>query len=1034
MSSDDILASELPFHREVDYNIEIFCSTSRTRIQNMMEDHGLVNYLHNTRFHDLFDPSNKLNCDYYDEDNFNKLNRSSSEFLSIISLNISSLPKHGGELLCFLSNLNIEFDIIVLTEIGARNISTVETLFVNYEFHYILPHNNMRGGVGVYFAKSISNLQIVDRMELTKSCRCMECATESIFFEFDFYKITCVLGAIYRHPKGNKMHFVSDLETTLDLIPDDKLSIICGDINIDLANFENKEVMNYLSALLSHRYLPYISLPSRITSHSATCIDHIFVRSIAKESLHDILAGLFYCDISDHLPCFLSLKFSRSNDAGLRRKIRIFSERNCANFSLKMRNFNWELIYQPNCDWYSIFVKNVQDIFHSSFPLVRISRKRNKDKPWITKELKTSIKENHRLFRISVEKQNENSTTRYKRYKNQLRIRTKQAEINYYQQLFENHKNSSFNLWKGLGCVINPKRNKSSSISKLLYEGQMVTDVSKIPDVMNEHFCHIGENLQKHFPKERREFTKYLKHRVINSFYLSDVNVEDVLNELKRLNPKKSSGPDNISVKIILLCPEVFATNLTKIFNNSIQLGEYPTAMKVAKVIALYKKGEKFKPGNYRPISLLSIFNKIFEKLICKKLLVFLDLNKVLYEFQFGFRTLHSTTLALIDLVDNLRQQLDEGNYVLGIFIDLTKAFDTVDHDILLHKLEFYGIRGHTNNFFKSYLTNRLQYTVANGHESGLKPVTCGVPQGSVLGPLFFLIYINDLHHAVDNVLLRLFADDTGSFNYSKDIASLLKIAKDNFIKLYEWCKANKLTINTDKTCFLIFHARNKPVPADLKTLAIEELGIVLNRVPSVQYLGVYIDETLNWHDHVNHVCQSLVKYFGIFNQIKHFVSKKLARQLYFAFIYSRIKYGIEVYGTCASSILNKIQIMQNRLLKLLLRIHYRTPTDALHGNIQVLKVKDIFTTNILAFVNDCLTGNCPDLFKNYFPVQRATYALRSQGSLVVKRTRLSLAAQGCYVLGAVLWNKLDVSLFDRKYTKSFKKSVVKFTLNKYNS
>ena len=209
----------------------------------------------------------------------------------------------------------------------------------------------------------------------------------------------------------------------------------------------------------------------------------------------------------------------------------------------------------------------------------------------------------------------------------------------------------------------------------------------------------------------------------------------------------------SIGAKIILLCPDFFANNLTTIFNKALEIGEYPTLLKIVKVIPLYKKGQKCQANNYRPISLLSSFNKIFEKILCKQLTNFLQCNNVLFKYQFGFRKLYSTTLALIEFTDKVRSLLDEVNYVISIFVDLTKAFDTVNHEILLYELDRYGIRGHANAFFRSYLTDRKQFTIVNGVESELEGIGCGVPQGSVLGPHFFALYIKLLENIISAYL-----------------------------------------------------------------------------------------------------------------------------------------------------------------------------------------------------------------------------------------------------------------------------------------
>ena len=244
--------------------------------------------------------------------------------------------------------------------------------------------------------------------------------------------------------------------------------------------------------------------------------------------------------------------------------------------------------------------------------------------------------------------------------------------------------------------------------------------------------------------------------------------------------------------------------------------------MKVAKVLAILKKGHHYLTDNYRPISLLSCFNKIFEKLIHRRLISFLDSHDVIFKYQFAFRKLHSTSFALIEITDKIKKLLDEGNLVLGIYIDLSKAFDTVDHEILLYKLAAYGIRGHANNFLRSYLTNRQQYTFINGCKSNLRHINCGVPQGSVLGPLLFLIYINDMQHAVDPNYLRLFADDTGIFLHNRHLGTLVNNSKTYFKNLKKWFACNKRTLNESKTLFYIFHTKNKHVPIELTEIEMD--------------------------------------------------------------------------------------------------------------------------------------------------------------------------------------------------------------------
>ena len=756
----------------------------------------------------------------------------------------------------------------------------------------------------------------------------------------------------------------------------------------------------------NYGYLPYITLPTRITDFSATCIDHIFIRDTSKyrERHTEIFSGILYCDITDHLPCFVTLTCSNLGEDE-RPIVRLYGEKNTLKFKDLMTNESWDDLYTEDTDWYNNFIDLVYNTFQQSFPLVKLSRKRAKDKPWITKGLKISTKEKHRLYRLSLRNCDPRVKMKYKSYKNLLRTCIRKSESFYYQELFENTKSSAYNLWKQLGPIINNKKKKRGNlINKIIKDGVTFSDAKGIANALNSYFCEIGQELQSKFPNTDQSFTNYLPTNTTENFFLQPITAHEIKLEILKLNPKKSPGDDNIGARLLQLCSDVFSENLAKIYNNSITKGEYPKQLKIAKVIALFKKGEKYYPKNYRPISLLSIFNKILEKLLCKQLVSFIERNKILYNYQFGFRKLYSTTMALIEFSDNIHRLLDEGNYVIGIFIDFTKAFDTVDHEILLHKLYRYGIRGHANNFFRSYLTNRTQYTYVNGEKSDISRITCGVPQGSVLGPLFFVLYINDLYRSVDNVITRLFADDTSLVMYDNDFNRLVNHVSLTFQKLSRWCIENKLTISMEKTNFVSFHTPNKPLVGNVREIATENM--VINRVDAVKYLGITIDEKLTWNAHVEYVCNSLIKFFGIFKQLRHKVTTNIVRQLYHAFIYSKIKYGLEVYGNTSSRNISKLQVMQNKLLKYVMRFDIRTGTNLLHTTLDIMKVEDIHKNNVLTFVNMCLMGKCPEIFNQYYRVKTTPYETRQEGSLDMPSHRIEYGARSVKVVGVKLWNR----------------------------
>ena len=281
----------------------------------------------------------------------------------------------------------------------------------------------------------------------------------------------------------------------------------------------------------------------------------------------------------------------------------------------------------------------------------------------------------------------------------------------------------------------------------------------------------------------------------------------EILQIINRFKNKKSPGSDNVGPQLLKEITSEIVMPLVHLFNLSISTGKVPDFLKIAKVIPIYKKGDRQTIGNYRPISLLSIFDKVLEKIMHSRLYSYLNASNILYDYQFGFRRNYSTCLALIDVVDQIYEHLDNHEKVVGIYLDLQKAFDTVDHEILLAKLYHYGIRGNVFDWFKDYLTGRKQYVCISGSNSDYGNITCGVPQGSVLGPLLFLVYVNDIGRSVPNIPVKLFADDTNLFISHSSVAGLQADAEVAIVQLINWFVANKLSLSLDKTCYTVFGA-----------------------------------------------------------------------------------------------------------------------------------------------------------------------------------------------------------------------------------
>ena len=295
-----------------------------------------------------------------------------------------------------------------------------------------------------------------------------------------------------------------------------------------------------------------------------------------------------------------------------------------------------------------------------------------------------------------------------------------------------------------------------------------------------------------------------MKNRAQNYFFLSPTDKDEIALIISSLDSTKSVGPNSILTKILKLLKNDILCQFVDIFNMSFTSNVFPSALKLAKVIPVHKKDSKLDFSNYRPISLLSNLDKILEKLMYTRIVKFFNNNNLFYLFQFGFRQNCSTMHALISLTETIRKYLDEGKFACGIFVDLQKAFDMVEHDILLTKLEHYGVRGLANDWFKSYLSDRKQFVSINGHDSNLASVLYDVPQGSVLGPLLFLIYINDLNQAIKFCKVHHIADDTNLLHFSKSITKLNKYVNLDMKNFTDWLNANKISLNVRKTELII--------------------------------------------------------------------------------------------------------------------------------------------------------------------------------------------------------------------------------------
>ena len=528
--------------------------------------------------------------------------------------------------------------------------------------------------------------------------------------------------------------------------------------------------------------------------------------------------------------------------------------------------------------------------------------------PWLTAGLKISIDRNKKLYGESLKYPS--MRQEYLNYNSALRKSIKRAKANYYTDKCKEYKSQTKRLWKLINEIAGKKNDKSNLVDYLKIEDVNVYNAKKISNSFTKYFSDVGEKFANKIPASTKSISEYLKLMGSNtkSIFLQPTDENEIRKIAFDLPSKASCGHDRVSNVLLKEIITHIAEPLCLIFNQSILTGEFPDDMKLAEVVPLYKSKEHYNESDYRPISLLTTISKILEKIVYKRVYKFLTESSQLYEHQYGFRSNHSCEHAISQMVGNLLKNLERKKNSVCVLLDLTKAFDTIEHSIMLKKLDLYGIRGTALSWFRSYLSDRRLRVKCRTTSTGIDTlsdkyiVKYGTPQGSCLGPLIFLIFVNDLHlHLTDSVCIQ-FADDTTLVFAHRNLKYLRFCVELELCTIRDWFHANKLTLNIDKSSYLLF-AVNKGTHVNFK-LSID--GFEIPRVKQVKFLGTWLDEHLHWDAHVSKLIVQLKCGIGMLQRSKTLLSNFAKRSLYFGQIHSNLCYCLGIWGSMISRKQNK--------------------------------------------------------------------------------------------------------------------------------
>ena len=552
----------------------------------------------------------------------------------------------------------------------------------------------------------------------------------------------------------------------------------------------------------------------------------------------------------------------------------------------------------------------------------------------------------------------------FKTFEKIVKDNIRAAKREYYFKTFTSHKNDMKKTWKTIDETLNRRKNKSKFPSEFIVNNRSIADQKEIADQFNIFFSNIGSTLSDsiEIADSTLDFTDYLNNPTEHHFNFNTITESETLSIINKLKNKNSSGKDEISNKLLKSIKDEIAKPLTIIINQSLKTGVFPDALKIAKVKPLYKKGDNFCLNNYRPISLLPTISKIFERVMFTQLYSYLNANNLLSEQQYGFRSQHSTELACVKLVDYITTEMDNIKKIktpTAIFLDLSKAFDTLNFNILLNKLQYYGIDGISLSLIISYLTDRFQYVQFENSESDLLEIKTGIPQGSILGPLFFSIMINDLVNSSNKFKFLMYADDTTIYFNLEDfpIENREVLINNELEKVNKWLKLNKLEVNVDKTKSMLFHKRRPVTPIQFSLN-----NRIIDVVQYFNYLGIMLDADMSWKTHVAMVRNMLSRINGILHRLKYIYPQSILITLYKSLFVPHINYGSLLWGH-AGGALDKIQ---KKAVRTITYSNYIAHSEPLLKELNLLKVTDLFELKILKFLFRLYHKNLPPYFNSY--------------------------------------------------------------------
>lgn len=887
---------------------------------------------------DNIEIASSIKCDI---DDLNKLIEIKQNDLTIVSQNIRSVYSNLDDLNLTLSSLSFLPDLVILTECRLQSNKPIPAL-TNYTTSATTHHLNQNDGVVAYVRNTI---QANTKEIILDDASCIQIELQD----------NIILG-IYRSPSNNNAElFINSLSSYLESTKSHKNITVTGDLNINLISknneqsYEFKNRNNFLNMLTMHGILPGHSLPTRDDS----CLDH-FMLKLDKGKVRAQIAVL-NTTITDH--CMILLALANLNLKRNDIKTKVVTDFDQAIISLTEKNLQ-ELLFCENPDTLiELLVSKITESLAENTKTIRVPKIRRTLKPWITPGILRCIRNRNKMQKkLRSDPTDEILKITYRRYRNYCNNLIKKLKRAYEkQQLAASTKNPK-SLWTNIKSITNLQQARTDNTHLLRTKSDPLESV----DDVNKYFANVGKILAEKIclppNNDCENLVSSSFSNLLNSFALIDTDPIEVHDILINLKTESAPGWDNIPTKFLKLAKKEIVPVIAHMANLCFRHGTFPSYLKRAVITPVYKGGDRDDVNNYRPISVLSSISKIVEKLMNKRLLSYLEKFRILSESQYGFRQGKSTEDAITDLSSLITDNLDQGKKCLTVFLDLKKAFDTVSVPILLQKLENIGVRGLPLALFKNYLSDRKQCVKIGSFTGQYEDVTYGVPQGSVLGPTLFLVYINDLLNLkVGDARIFSYADDTAIVFTGPNWEAVHSATEKGLSEVYRWLSSNLLTLNAQKTNYICFTINKKTQPKSDLNIKIHNCDAsetcscpTIEKLSATKYLGVQIDENLTWYVHLDLISNRIRKFIWIFKKLRHVASQPLLNKIYVALAQSVASYCIPVWGGATKTKLLEVEKAQRALLKVMYFKPYRFPTERLYMSCDLLTIRKLYVLHTI--------------------------------------------------------------------------------------